>query len=147
MLKVKISSKWIGGQSPVFIIAEAGINHNGSLKIAKKMITKAKECGVDAIKFQTFKAKDLTSTKSKYFKIFKNSSEKYLGIVYDISGIIPIKQKIKQIGKKITIYVFSVDGGNREEEFNEIKDLVLELNPIPNVILKSHMKGYYDTHK
>jgi len=72
MLKVKISSKWIGGQSPVFIIAEAGINHNGSLKIAKKMITKAKECRVDAIKFQTFKAKDLTSTKSKYFKIFKN---------------------------------------------------------------------------
>jgi len=72
MLKVKISSKWIGEQSPVFIIAEAGINHNGSLKIAKKMIAKAKECGVDAIKFQTFKAEDLTSTKSKYFKIFKN---------------------------------------------------------------------------
>lgn len=72
MLKVKISSRWIGEQSPVFIIAEAGINHNGSLKIAKKMIAKAKECGVDAIKFQTFKAEDLTSTKSKYFKIFKN---------------------------------------------------------------------------
>ena len=72
MTKIKISTKLVGEKSPVFIIAEAGINHNGSLKIAKKMIAKAKECGADAIKFQTFKAEDLTSTKSKYFKIFKN---------------------------------------------------------------------------
>lgn len=71
-MRIKISNKWIGDHSPVFIIAEAGINHNGNLEIAKKMITKAKECGADAIKFQTFKAEDLTSIKSKFFKIFKN---------------------------------------------------------------------------
>ena len=72
MLRIKIANKWIGEQSPVFIIAEAGINHNGNLQIAKKLIKKAKECGADAIKFQTFTAGDLTSTKSKYFKIFEN---------------------------------------------------------------------------
>ena len=38
------------------IIAEAGVNHNGSIELAKKMVEVAKECGVDYIKFQTFKA-------------------------------------------------------------------------------------------
>lgn len=43
----------------IFIIAEAGINHNGDFKTAKKLILKAKECGADAIKFQSFKAEEL----------------------------------------------------------------------------------------
>lgn len=43
----------------VFIIAEAGVNHNNNLQIAKEMIIKASECGADAIKFQTFKADKL----------------------------------------------------------------------------------------
>ena len=76
-MRIKIRNKWIGEHFPVFIIAEAGINHNGNLEIAKKMITKAKECGADAIKFQTFKAEDLTSIKSKFFKIFKNLELSY----------------------------------------------------------------------
>ena len=37
-----------------YIIAEAGVNHNGSLRLAKQMVDKAKEAGVDCIKFQTF---------------------------------------------------------------------------------------------
>ncbi|MPL68888.1 N,N'-diacetyllegionaminic acid synthase [bioreactor metagenome] len=45
----------------VYIIAEAGVNHNGSLDIAKKMICVAAKAGVDAIKFQTFKAENLVS--------------------------------------------------------------------------------------
>lgn len=42
--------------SKVFVIAEAGVNHNGDLRLAKKMIDVAGECSADAIKFQTFKA-------------------------------------------------------------------------------------------
>jgi N,N'-diacetyllegionaminate synthase len=42
----------------VFIIAEAGVNHNGSIEIAKKLVDMAVECGADAIKFQTFKAEE-----------------------------------------------------------------------------------------
>jgi len=44
-----------------FIIAEAGVNHNGSLELAKKLIDKAKEAGADAIKFQTFRAENLVT--------------------------------------------------------------------------------------
>jgi len=49
----------------VFIIAEAGVNHNGSIEIAKKMIDVAVEAGVDAIKFQTFKTENLVSKSAK----------------------------------------------------------------------------------
>lgn len=48
----------------VFIIAEAGVNHNGSLKIAKRMIDAAAKAGADAIKFQTFQAKSLVSKRA-----------------------------------------------------------------------------------
>lgn len=44
-----------------FIIAEAGVNHNGSLELAKKLIDVASEAGADAVKFQTFQAKNLVS--------------------------------------------------------------------------------------
>ena len=61
-----------------FIIAEAGINHNGSIEIAKQLIVKAKEIGADAIKFQSFKSSALVSRnaeKANYQKSFTNKNE------------------------------------------------------------------------
>lgn len=49
----------------VLIIAEAGVNHNGNIETAKKLIDVAAEAGVDLVKFQTFKADDLVSKKAK----------------------------------------------------------------------------------
>jgi len=49
----------------VFIIAEAGVNHNGCIKMAKKLIDVAVESGVDAVKFQTFKAENLVSKEAQ----------------------------------------------------------------------------------
>jgi N-acetylneuraminate synthase len=50
--RVRIGNKYIGDNEPVFIIAEIGINHNGSVDIAKKMIEAAHSAGCDAVKFQ-----------------------------------------------------------------------------------------------
>jgi N-acetylneuraminate synthase len=49
---VKIGGKVIGDGQPVFFIAEIGINHNGDIKIAKKLISEAARVGCDAVKFQ-----------------------------------------------------------------------------------------------
>ena len=46
----------------VFFIAEAGVNHNGDIELAKELITAAKESGADAVKFQNFKASRVIST-------------------------------------------------------------------------------------
>jgi len=70
-LEIKIKNRRIGDNNPAFIVAEAGINHNGNVKIAKKLIDEAKEAGADAIKFQTFKAIDLAVPGSAFFKTFK----------------------------------------------------------------------------
>ncbi len=49
---VKVGERYIGDGERVFIVAEIGINHNGSLKKAKQMIMAAKNAGCDAVKFQ-----------------------------------------------------------------------------------------------
>jgi len=53
---VVIEGRRTGPDWPVFVIAEIGVNHNGSLDLAKQMVVAARECGVDCVKFQTFKA-------------------------------------------------------------------------------------------
>jgi len=62
----------------VFIIAEAGVNHNGSIDIAKKLIDAAVASGADAVKFQTFKAENLATKyakKANYQKNLTNQKE------------------------------------------------------------------------
>lgn len=51
--------------SKIFIIAEAGVNHNGSIELAKRLVDVAVDAGCDAVKFQTFKAKNLVSKQAQ----------------------------------------------------------------------------------
>jgi len=57
----------------VFIIAEAGVNHNGSIELAKKLIDVASDSGVDAVKFQSFKADNL-ATKNTQKAIYQKKT-------------------------------------------------------------------------
>jgi N,N'-diacetyllegionaminate synthase len=68
----------------VYIIAEAGVNHNGRLEIAKKLVDSAKEAGADCIKFQTFIAKNIASKnakKAEYQKQQTDSDESQLDML------------------------------------------------------------------
>jgi N,N'-diacetyllegionaminate synthase len=70
-MKIKICDKLIGEGEPCFIIAEAGVNHNGDVNLAKKLTDVAKDAGADAVKFQTFKAENVViknAEKAEYQK-------------------------------------------------------------------------------
>lgn len=67
-----------------YIIAEAGVNHNGNYELAKQMIEKAKESGADAVKFQTFIPKNLVSRfakKAEYQKAATGEGETQKGML------------------------------------------------------------------
>ena len=59
----------------VLIIAEAGVNHNGSFSLAKKLVDAAKNCGADVVKFQTFKSNNLVTPYTKK-ALYQNSNVK-----------------------------------------------------------------------
>lgn len=75
---IKIGNKVISDFDRTFIIAEAGVNHNGNINLAKQMIDVASESGVDAVKFQSFKTENLilrNIEKAPYQKKTSNSEE------------------------------------------------------------------------
>ena len=108
-MKIKVEGKTIGDNSPVYIIGEAGINHNGQIKNAKKMVDIAKKSGADAIKFQTFKAEDLTTPDSIYYKVFKKAE-------LDYSDFGEISDYSKQLGITFLSTPFSEDASDFLEE-------------------------------
>ncbi len=71
----------------IFIIAEAGVNHNGSIIIAKKLIDAAVDSGADAVKFQTFKTENLVSKiakKAEYQKKTTDASESQFDMIKNL---------------------------------------------------------------
>ena len=68
----------------IFIIAEAGVNHNGDINLAKKLIDQAIECGADVVKFQTFRAENLVTRfaqKADYQKINTKNADTQLAML------------------------------------------------------------------
>ena len=83
MKKIKIKNYEIGKNFPPFVIAEAGINHNGDLKKALKMIDIAKNAGVHAIKFQTYDATQMIVNKKLKYS-YKSQGKKITESMIDM---------------------------------------------------------------
>ena len=85
------------------IIAEAGVNHNGSLKLAKKLIDAASYAKADYVKFQTFKSELIfskNSPKAKYAKLNTNKNESALEMVKKLELSIEDHLLLKKYCKK-----------------------------------------------
>lgn len=79
-----IGNRWIGPKHPCFVIAEAGVNHDGDVGVAKLLVDAARRAGADAVKFQTFKASELasaTAPKAEYQKRTTNADESQLNML------------------------------------------------------------------
>lgn len=94
----------------VFIVAEIGCNHNGNKELAYKMVKEAKECGVDAVKFQTFKAKDLISRyapKAEYQKETTGTTDTQLEMTAKLELNHTDLIELKKYAEKLGLVVFS----------------------------------------
>ncbi|MVX62348.1 N-acetylneuraminate synthase [Clostridium chromiireducens] len=98
----------------VFIIAEAGVNHNGDINLAKRLVDVAVECGANAIKFQTFKAEESTGSfaeKAQYQKENDPKEESQLEMIRKLE--LPFEQ-FKEIqrycNEKEIIFISTPDG-------------------------------------
>jgi len=82
--RVRIGERVLGPEQPCFIIAEAGVNHNGDVELAERLVDVAVEAEADAVKFQTFKANRVVSAaapKAEYQLWTTDSAESQLEMV------------------------------------------------------------------
>lgn len=77
MNQIEIDGRTVGEGKSCFIIAEAGVNHNGNIDCAKKLIDTAKWAGADAVKFQIFKAEDIVTPQAEKAEYQKNTTGQY----------------------------------------------------------------------
>ena len=138
-----------------FIIAEIGNNHEGSFNVACKLIKKAKEAGVDAVKFQTFETKNYISqsdverfeklkkfelTKEEFYKLSllaKNNNLKFISTPFDINSAIFLSKIVD---------CFKISSG--DNNYYQLIEQVLKFNK--NTIISTgllNFKNIINLHK
>ena len=110
----------------VFIVAEIGCNHNGDKKLAKKLVEEAKKCGVDAVKFQTFKAKNLISRyapKAEYQKETTGENDSQLEMTAKLelsyNDFIELKKYAESLGLIVFSTPFDMESVNFLDSINQ----------------------------
>jgi len=117
----------------VFIIAEAGVNHNGSIKLAKNLIDVAVESGADAVKFQTFKAENIVSKnteKAEYQKKTTDASESQFDMIKTLELDIETHKELIAYCQEKSIIFLSTPFDH--DSINLLSDLGLGIFKIPS---------------
>ena len=117
----------------VFIIAEAGVNHNGSVELAKQLIDVAFEAGADAVKFQTFKAENIASKnapKAEYQKQTTDVSESQFDMLKKLELDVETHKELITYCKQKDIIFLSTPFDH--ESIDLLCDLGLQIFKIPS---------------
>ena len=117
----------------VFIIAEAGVNHNGSIELAKQLIDVASNSGADAVKFQTFKAENLVSKnaqKAEYQKKTTDISESQFDMIKKLELDISTHKELLTYCQEKGIMFLSTPFDH--DSINLLTDLGLQIFKIPS---------------
>ena len=107
---IKVGNRLIGNGYPCFIVAEAGVNHNGSLRLAKRLIDQAKAVGADAVKFQIFVPDEIATrnaAKGNYQKETTGSDENQYQMLKRLALSEKDFAKLKDYSKKRGIIFFA----------------------------------------
>lgn len=143
-MKIKINNSIIENFGKPYVIAEIGSNHNGDMELAKKLIEKAKQCGADCVKFQSWSKDTIFSRKTyndNYFIAddYRNRDDHTLESIveeYSISGeeLMQMKKFADSVGIACTSTPFSegeVDFLINDLESPFIKTASMDLNNYP----------------
>ena len=117
----------------VFIIAEAGVNHNGSIKVAQELIDMAVEAGADAVKFQTFKAENLVSKvaeKAEYQKKTTDALESQFDMIKGLELDLDTHRKLIIYCQEKNIIFISTPFDH--DSINLLNNLGLQIFKIPS---------------
>ncbi len=147
MGSVKVGSKLVSEISPTYMIAEIGINHNGDLEIAKKLIDEAVKAGFDAVKFQkrtlkiVFTPEELARPRDSVFG--NTNGDLKFGLEFDRSDFIEIDKYCKKSG----IAWFASSWDNESLEFLQEFDIVAHKVASACLTDKELLKGMKATGK
>jgi N,N'-diacetyllegionaminate synthase len=133
MKTIDIANHKIGPGQPCFIIAEAGVNHNGDLEMAYKLVDVAVEAQADAVKFQTFKAEKVVTTyapKAAYQKQTTHPQESQLEMLKGLELSYNDFRQLKNYCDRQNIIFLSTPFD--EESTNFLDDLGISAFKIPS---------------
>jgi sialic acid synthase SpsE len=96
-MKFQLDGKWVGFDSPVYLIAETGTTANGNLETAKKLIDQVKAAGFDAIKFQNISPRDYMSDRNVTYKYMTASGPQEKNMFEMLEPLVFSKEAWKEI--------------------------------------------------
>jgi N-acetylneuraminate synthase len=144
-MRVKIGDREVGNGAPCFIIAEAGVNHNGDPALAGRLIDVAKEAGADAVKFQTFTADSLVTRnaeKADYQRVTTVPGESQYDMIRGLELTRRDFRELSEYARELGIVFLSSPFDEGSADFLETLDIAAYKIPsgeITNLPLLGHI--------
>lgn len=118
-MNLSIARRAIGPGHPVFVIAEAGVNHNGDVGMALELVRAAKRVGADAVKFQTFRAETLVTTSAPKapYQIVSTGAGSQMDMLRRLQLDADAHAALQKCAANVGIAFFSTPYGTEDADF------------------------------